>query len=74
MNFKRLFIGNMLIILLVCMCLSTVCAADNTSDNVIIADSVGDNVIIGDAINGNSFADLQKEIGNTKEKWNIEFR
>ena len=67
MNFKRLFIGNMLIILLVCMCLSTVCAADNTSDNVIIADSVGDNVIIGDAINGNSFADLQKEIGNTKE-------
>ena len=67
MNFKKLFIGNMLIILLVCMCLSTVCAADNASDNVIIADSVSDNVVIDDDVNGNSFADLQKEIGNTKE-------
>ncbi len=69
MNFKKLFIGNILIILLVCMCLSTVCAADNGTDvydNAIITDSVGDNVIIGDTITGNSFADLQKEIDNTE--------
>lgn len=63
-NFKKLFIGNMLIILLVCMCLSTVCAADNRtdgSDNVVVA-SVGDDAVIGDAAKGNSFTDLNNLI------------
>ena len=70
MNFKKLFIGNMLIILLVCMCLSAVCAADNTtgiSDNLATINSVDMSGVIGDAGNENSFADLQKEIGNTEE-------
>lgn len=70
MNFKKMFIGNMLIILLVCMCLSAVCAADNTtgiSDNLATINSVDMSGVIGDAGNENSFADLQKEIGNTEE-------
>ena len=65
MNFKKMFIGNMLIILLMCMCLSTVCAQDNVgdvSDNAVIANLDSDNIVIGDAINGDSFTDLNNLI------------
>ena len=55
----------MVIILLMCTCLSAVCAQDNitdVSDNIVIANSNSDDVVIGDEISGNSFTDLNNLI------------